>query len=145
MIAHIFSFNSFTMNTILDERSQVAAVRYIVKDVDSAVQFYKDVLGFHLNQHVKSAFASLSLGNLTLFINQPGAGGAGKGMPDGTMPTPGGWNRFQVQVKDIDWVVENLKKKDSSFRNEIVTGVGGKQILLEDPSGNLIEIFQPAS
>lgn len=95
--------------------------------------------------HVKSKFASLSLGNLRLFINSPGAGGAGQAMPDGTMPAAGGWNRFQLQVRNIESTVEDLKKDGAKFRNEIVEGVGGKQILLEDPSGNFIELFQPAS
>ena len=121
---------------------QIAAVRYIVNDVDSSVSFYTDMLDFRIDQHVKSAFASLTLGDLRLFINSPGAGGAGHPMPDGTMPAPGGWNRFQLQVKDIDAAVEELNNKGAKFRNEIVKGVGGKQILLEDPSKNLIELFE---
>ena len=129
------------MNNFLAE-NQMAAVRYIVNDVDSSVKFYKDILGFKVDQHVKSAFASLKLGNLVLFINSPGAGGAGHAMPDGTMPTPGGWNRIQLQVKNIGSAVEDLKKQGATFRNEIVKGVGGKQILLEDPAGNLIELFE---
>lgn len=126
------------------KQNQIAAVRYIVKDVDAAVDFYTGVLDFTIGQHVKGAFASLSYGNLTLFINRPGAGGAGQAMPDGTIPTPGGWNRIQIQVDNIEAFVEQLKDKGAKFRNEIVTGVGGKQILLEDPSGNFIELFQPA-
>ena len=126
----------------INQQIQQTAIRYIVNDVDSSVGFYTKLLGFQIKQHVKSAFASLTLGSLQLFINQPGAGGAGHAMPDGTMPTPGGWNRFQLQVKNIESVVEELKKNGAKFRNEIVTGVGGKQILLEDPSGNLIEIFE---
>ena len=121
------------------------AVRYIVKDVDSAVNFYTNLLGFHINQHVKSAFASLSLGDLTLFINQPGAGGAGQSMPDGAVPAPGGWNRFHIEVKNLEHTVASLKEKGAKFRNDIITGVGGKQILLQDPSGNLIELFQSGS
>jgi len=121
------------------------AIRYIVKDVDSSVDFYTKLLGFQIKQHVKSAFASLTLGSLQLFINQPGAGGAGHAMPDGTMPAPGGWNRFQIQVKNIESAVEELKKNGAKFKNEIVSGVGGKQILLEDPSGNLIELFEFSS
>ena len=120
------------------------SVRYIVKDVDSAVQFYTTVLNFHVDKHVKSAFASLLLGNLRLYINQPGAGGAGHPMPDGELPAPGGWNRIQIEVKNIEDTVKELKSKGAKFRNEIVTGMGGKQILLQDPSGNLIELFQPA-
>lgn len=122
--------------------NQTAAVRYIVNDVDLAANFYKDILGFQIDLHVKSAFASLSLGNLRLYINSPGAGGAGHAMPDGTMPSPGGWNRFQLQVKNIEAAVEDIKKRGATFRNEIVKGVGGKQILLEDPSKNLIELFE---
>jgi predicted enzyme related to lactoylglutathione lyase len=125
--------------------NQEAAVRYIVNDVDSAVSFYSDKLSFGVDVHVKSKFASLSLGNLRLFINSAGAGGAGQAMPDGTMPAPGGWNRFQLQVTNIESAVGDLKKAGAKFRNDIVTGVGGKQILLEDPSGNFIELFEPAS
>jgi len=131
--------------TSINQQIQQTAIRYIVKDVDTSVDFYTILLGFQLKQHVKSAFASLMLGSLQLFINQPGAGGAGHAMPDGTMPGPGGWNRFQIQVKNIESVVEELKKNGAKFRNDIVTGVGGKQILLEDPSGNLIEIFEFSS
>jgi catechol 2,3-dioxygenase-like lactoylglutathione lyase family enzyme len=127
------------------QETQVVAVRYIVNDVNSSVAFYTTMLGFEVKKHVKSAFASLSLGTLQLFINQPGAGGAGQAMPDGTVPTPGGWNRFQIQVKDIEIVYEKLKNAGAKFRNNIVTGVGGKQVLLEDPSGNLIELFEPGS
>jgi predicted enzyme related to lactoylglutathione lyase len=125
--------------------SQVkTAIRYIVTDVESAVSFYTNFLNFQTEMHVKSAFASLSLGNLRLYLNQPGAGGAGYSMPDGTVPSPGGWNRFQIEVKDIENTVKELKTKGAKFRNEIVTGKGGKQILLQDPSGNFIELFQPA-
>jgi catechol 2,3-dioxygenase-like lactoylglutathione lyase family enzyme len=133
------------MSTPITQHVKNTAIRYIVKDVDASVDFYKDLLGFHVKQHVKSAFASLVQGNLQLFINQPGAGGAGHAMPDGTMPGPGGWNRIQLQVDDIEAVVKDLKETDAKFRNEIVRGVGGKQILLEDPSGNLIELFEFAS
>jgi len=126
-------------------KNQIAAVRYIANDVDSSVDFYTRKLGFKIDKHVKSAFAALSLGNLMLYINSPGAGGAGQAMPDGTMPAPGGWNRFQLQVENIEDAVKDLKEEGARFRNEIVTGIGGKQILLEDPSGNLIELFQPPS
>lgn len=124
-------------------QTQIVAVRYIVDDVDSAVSFYRNMLGFTVSQHNKSAFADLSLGNLRLLINQPGAGGAGKAMPDGTFPSPGGWNRFQIEVENLDSVVEKLKQEGARFHNEIVTNNGRKQVLLEDPSGNLIELFQP--
>lgn len=118
--------------------------RYIVKDIDTAVTFYTEMLGFHAEQHVQSAFANLSLGNFHLFINQPGAGGAGKAMTDGTVPAPGGWNRILITVDNLEKTVKELKSKGASFRNDIVTGVGGKQILLQDPSGNLIELFEAA-
>ena len=130
-------------NKKAEKPKQVVAIRYIVNDVDSSVNFYTTVLDFQVEKHVESAFASLSLGNLILFVNSPGAGGAGQAMPDGEMPGPGGWNRFQIEVKDIDSTVRELRSKGGKFRNEIVTGVGGKQILLQDPSGNLIELFQP--
>jgi catechol 2,3-dioxygenase-like lactoylglutathione lyase family enzyme len=130
-------------NKELLKTDQFVGVRYIVDDVDSAVNFYTDVLGFRSDMHVKDAFAALSLGNLKLFINRPGAGGAGQSMPDGTVPKPGGWNRIQFMVEDIEAVVKELKNKEAKFRNKIVVGVGGKQILLEDPSGNLIELFEP--
>jgi predicted enzyme related to lactoylglutathione lyase len=129
------------MNKYFVEK-QMAAVRYIVNDVDSSVSFYASMLDFQVEQHVKSAFAALTLGNLRLFINSPGAGGAGHAMPNGTMPAPGGWNRFQMQVKDLEAAVADLKTRGAKFRNEIVKGVGGKQILLEDPSNNLIELFE---
>lgn len=120
----------------------MVAVRYIVTDVDSSVDFYTKMLGFEVDKHVKSAFAALTLGNLRLYINKPGAGGAGHAMPDGVMPAPGGWNRFQLEVNNLEEAVEDLKKEGAKFRNEIVQGIGGKQILLEDPSGNLIELFE---
>ncbi|AXY74155.1 VOC family protein [Paraflavitalea soli] len=123
----------------------VVAIRYIVHDVDASVAFYTGMLGFEVKMHVKPGFASLQLGDLQLFINQPGAGGAGQPMPDGTMPAPGGWNRSQIQVEDIESTIEKLKKAGAKFRNNLLTGVGGKQVLLEDPSGNLIELFQPGS
>lgn len=132
------------MSNTLFKIDQIVGVRYIVQDVDTAVTFYTQTLGFHSDMHVKSDFAALSIGNLKLFINRPGAGGAGQAMPDGTLPAPGGWNRIQFMVEDLEKVVEDLKRKMAKFRNEIVVGIGGKQILLEDPSGNLIELFQPA-
>jgi len=131
-------------DTHLFKLNQFVGVRYIVRDIDAAVAFYTQTLGFHADLHVKSAFAALSLGNLKLYINKPGAGGAGQAMPDGTLPTPGGWNRIQFIVEDLERAVKDLKSKKAKFRNEIVVGIGGKQILLEDPSGNLIELFQPA-
>lgn len=131
------------MNKEFATQNQTVSVRYIVKDIDSSVEFYTTRLGFQIVQHVKSAFANLSLGNLHLLINKPGAGGAGQAMPDGTLPAPGGWNRIQIVVENIETTVEKLKKDGARFRNNIVNGNGGKQILLEDPSGNLIELLEP--
>jgi catechol 2,3-dioxygenase-like lactoylglutathione lyase family enzyme len=118
-------------------------VRYIVNDVDAAIPFYTGVLGFKLEMHPAPGFASLSLGNLQLLLNRPGAGGAGQAMPEGQRPAPGGWNRIQIEVDDLEATVEKLKSAGARLRNEIVTGNGGKQILIEDPSGNPIELFQP--
>jgi catechol 2,3-dioxygenase-like lactoylglutathione lyase family enzyme len=118
-------------------------VRYIVNDVDAAIPFYTGVLGFKVEMHPAPGFASLSLGNLQLLLNRPGAGGAGQAMPEGQRPAPGGWNRIQIEVDDLETTVEKLKSAGAQFRNEIVTGNGGKQILIEDPSGNPIELFQP--
>lgn len=118
-------------------------VRYIVSDVDAAIPFYTDMLGFKLDMHPAPGFASLSRGDLQLLLNRPGAGGAGKAMPDDQLPAPGGWNRIQIEVEDLEVTVKKLKGAGARFRNEIVTGNGGKQILIEDPSGNPIELFQP--
>jgi catechol 2,3-dioxygenase-like lactoylglutathione lyase family enzyme len=118
-------------------------VRYIVNDVDKAIPFYTDILGFKLEMHPAPGFASLSRGDLQLLLNRPGAGGAGQAMPDGQVPAPGGWNRIQIEVEDLEATVEKLRNAHGRFRNAIVTGNGGKQILIEDPSGNPIELFQP--
>ena len=119
-------------------------VRYIVDDVDAAIAFYIGRLGFALVMHPAPAFAMLSRGDLRLVLSAPNAaGGGGQAMPDGTKPTPGGWNRFAIEVDDIDAMVATLRAAGARFRNDIVTGVGGKQILLEDPSGNPVELFQP--
>jgi catechol 2,3-dioxygenase-like lactoylglutathione lyase family enzyme len=119
-----------------------ASIRYIVKDVDEAIDFYTGKLGFKVEMHPAPGFAALTSGDLRLLLNKPGAGGAGQAMPDGASPSPGGWNRIQIEVKDIESVVEKLRAQKAHFRNEIVSGIGGKQILLEDPSGNLVELFQ---
>jgi len=119
-------------------------VRYIVSDVDAALPFYTELLGFQIDMHPAPGFAMLSRGNLQLLLNRPGAGGAGQAMPDGQSPAPGGWNRIQLEVEDLADTVEQLKRAGARFRNQIVTGNGGQQILIEDPSGNPIELFQPA-
>ena len=119
-------------------------VRYIVNDIDAAIAFYAEQLGFELQMHPAPPFAMLSLGELRLVLSEPNpAGGGGQPMPDGTQQQPGGWNRFAIEVNDLATVVEKLRKSGTHFRNNIVTGVGGKQIIVEDPSGNPIELFEP--
>jgi len=120
------------------------SVRYIVTDVDAAIRFYTELLGFEIDMHPAPGFASLFKGDLQLLLNRPGAGGAGQAMPDGQVPAPGGWNRIQIQVEDLSTTVETLKRAGCRFRNEIVTGKGGRQILVDDPSGNPVELFEPA-
>ena len=118
-------------------------VRYIVNDVDEAISFYTELLGFQLDMHPAPGFARVSHGDLQLLLNRPGAGGAGQAMPDGRVPAPGGWNRIQIEVEDLEATVEKLRAAGASFRNDIVIGNGGKQILVDDPSGNPVELFQP--
>jgi catechol 2,3-dioxygenase-like lactoylglutathione lyase family enzyme len=122
----------------------MVSVRYITDDVDAAVDFYVERLGFTVEMRPGPSFAMLSRGDLRLLLNRPGAGGAGQPMPDGRSPQPGGWNRIQLEVSDLEREVEALRAAGASFRNDIVPGRGGNQILLEDPSGNPIELFQPA-
>ncbi|MGA9856906.1 MAG: VOC family protein [Solirubrobacteraceae bacterium] len=120
------------------------SVRYIVDDVDAAIAFYCQELGFHEEMHPAPSFAMLSHGELRLVLSAPGGGpGGGQAMPDGSMPRPGGWNRFQLEVADLEATVARLREHQARFRNEIVAGVGGKQILVEDPAGNPIELFEP--
>jgi len=121
-----------------------ASVRYIVEDVDAAVAFYTELLGFRLDMQPAPGFAQVSRGALRLLLNRPGAGGAGQAMPDGRLPAPCGWNRIRIEVEDLPSMVTQLEAAGGRFRNEIVRGNGGTQILLEDPSGNPIELFQPA-
>ena len=122
------------------------SVRYIVDDVDAAIAFYRDDLGFTVIMHPAPAFAMMSLGDLRLVLSAPGGGpGGGQAMPDGTLPRPGGWNRFSIEVSDLAETVERLRARGARFRNEVVTGVGGKQILVEDPSGNPVELFEPTA
>jgi catechol 2,3-dioxygenase-like lactoylglutathione lyase family enzyme len=121
------------------------SVRYIVDDVDAAIDFYCRELAFEEVMHPAASFAMLSHDELRLVLTAPGGGpGGGQAMPDGTLPEPGGWNRFQLEVDDIDATVARLRDHGARFRNDIITGVGGKQILLEDPAGNPIELFQPS-
>jgi catechol 2,3-dioxygenase-like lactoylglutathione lyase family enzyme len=120
------------------------SVRYIVNDVDEAIAFYSGHLGFHEDMHPAPAFAMMSRGDLRLVLSAPGGGpGGGQAMPDGTLPSPGGWNRFAIEVSDLEGLVERLRQGGARFRNDIVSGVGGKQILVEDPSGNPVELFEP--
>jgi catechol 2,3-dioxygenase-like lactoylglutathione lyase family enzyme len=118
-------------------------VRYIVSDVQAAVEFYTSMLGFSVDMRPAPGFAAVSRGDLQLLLNQPGAGGAGQPMPDGQMPAPGGWNRIQIEVSDLGREADRLKSAGCRFRNAIVAGQGGRQIVLEDPSGNPIELFEP--
>lgn len=117
-------------------------IRYIVDDVNTAIDFYTKLLGFTVQMHPAPGFAALEHDDVQLFLNQPGAGGAGREMPDGTSPEPGGWNRIHLTVDDVGSLYDELKEKGASFRNEIIEGKGGKQVLLQDPSGNLIELFE---
>jgi catechol 2,3-dioxygenase-like lactoylglutathione lyase family enzyme len=121
------------------------SVRDIVHDVDAAIGFYCGELGFQEVMHPAPTFAMLSHGDLRLVLSAPsGQSGGGQAMPDGTVPEPGGWNRFQFEVEDIEATVARLREQGARFRNDIVTGMGGKQILVEDPAGNPVELFQPA-
>ena len=120
------------------------SVRYIVNDVDAAITFYTQHLDFEEIMHPAPTFAMLARGDLRLTLSAPsGTGGGGQAMPDGTLPESGGWNRFAIEVPDLAAAVERLRAARVHFRNDIVTGVGGKQILLDDPSGNPIELFEP--
>jgi catechol 2,3-dioxygenase-like lactoylglutathione lyase family enzyme len=122
----------------------VVSVRYIVDDIDAAISFYCQLLGFREEMHPAPTFAMLTRGDLRLVLSAPGDGpGGGQAMPDGRVPEPGGWNRFQLEVADLPALVGSLREEGARFRNDIVSGVGGKQILLEDPAGNPIELFEP--
>ncbi len=125
------------------------SVRYIVNDVDEAIAFYCQHLGFREEMHPAPVFAMLTRGDLRLLLSSPagpgGPGGGSQSMPDGRTPEPGGWNRISLETADLDRQVEALRAAGVSFRNDVVTGVGGKQILLDDPSGNPVELFEPYS
>lgn len=118
-------------------------VRYQVKEVQRSIAFYTKVLGFNLDQQNLRAFGQLSIGNLKLILSGPGASGS-RSMPDGRQQEPGGWNRIVLQVQDLPARIVELKKEGVHFRNEMEVGPGGRQILLEDPDGNPIELFEPA-
>jgi catechol 2,3-dioxygenase-like lactoylglutathione lyase family enzyme len=119
-------------------------VRYIVDDVDRAIDFYTAHLGFEEVMHPAPTFAMLRRGELRFVLSAPGWGpGGGAAMPDGRVPSPGGWNRIQIEVEDLDATVARLRDAGAGFRSEIVEGVGGRQVIVEDPAGNPIELFQP--
>ena len=119
----------------------MATVRYLVRDVSRSVEFYRSRLGFEVQQEMLPAFARVSSGDLTLWLAGP-ASSAARPMPSGAAPEPGGWNRFVVEVDDLAALVERLRGARATFRNDVVSGPGGKQILLEDPDGNPIELFE---
>jgi len=118
-------------------------VRYIVNDVDEAIEFYTTNLGFKLEQQFGPAIAMLERDGLTLLVSGPKAS-ASRPMPDGAQPAPGGWNRILIDVEDLEAAVSRLKQNGVQFKNDILKGPGGKQTLCVDPSGNVIELFQPA-
>ena len=117
--------------------------RYIVDDVGAAIDFYTKHLGFKVEMHPAPPFAEISRGDMHIYLTQPFHLGGGAPMPSGEQQKPGGWNRVHLVVADLDATITNLKTAGCRFRNDTVQGVGGKQILLEDPSGNLIELFEP--
>ena len=120
------------------------SVRYIVNDVDAAIGFYCAHLGFHEDMHPGNSFAMLSRGDLRLLLSAPSSeGGGGQITPDGRRPEPGGWNRFSLEVADLEGTVRRLREAGVHFRNDVVTGIGGNQILVDDPSGNPVELFEP--
>jgi catechol 2,3-dioxygenase-like lactoylglutathione lyase family enzyme len=127
----------------MTELNEMVNVRYMVDDVQASIDFYTKHLGFELLTSAAPAFADVRRGNLRLLLSGP-ASSAGRPMPDGVKPGPGGWNRIHLIVDDINAEVARLRGEGLDFRNDIVTGPGGSQILLEDPSGNVIELFQPA-
>ena len=121
----------------------MATIRYLVGDVERSVALYTVILGFRLDQDMAPAFARVSQGDLTLWLAGPQSSAA-RPMPDGRHPEPGGWNRFVIELEDIETRVEEMKSAGLRFRNEVVKGPGGKQILLEDPDGNVVELFEAA-
>jgi catechol 2,3-dioxygenase-like lactoylglutathione lyase family enzyme len=128
----------------MTDAREMVSVRYLVDDVESAVDFYTGFLGFEVLNRFAPAFADVARGNLRLLLSGP-TSSAGRPMADGAKPGPGGWNRIHLIVDDIESEVARLRKAGARFRNDVLTGPGGKQILLEDPSGNFVELFQPAA
>jgi catechol 2,3-dioxygenase-like lactoylglutathione lyase family enzyme len=120
------------------------SVRYIVDDVDAALTFYCQHLGFTEQMHPAPTFAMLTRGDLRLLLSAPGGGpGGGQAMPDGTLPAPGGWNRFSIEVADLAGTVDRLRQAGIHLRSDPITGVGGNQVVIDDPSGNPVELFEP--
>ncbi len=120
------------------------SVRYIVDDVDAAIDFYVGQLGFDEVMHPAPTFAMLKRGDLRLVLSKPGGGpGGGAAMPDGSVPTPGGWNRFAIEVDDVDRLLQTLSAAGVHARSGVIDGVGGRQVIVDDPSGNPVELFQP--
>jgi catechol 2,3-dioxygenase-like lactoylglutathione lyase family enzyme len=128
----------------MTEQSEMVNVRYMVDDVDAAIAFYTKLLGFEVLTSFPPAFADVKRGNLRLLLSGP-TSSAGRPMPDGAKPGPGGWNRIHLLVDDIEAEVNRLRDAGARFRNDVIKGPGGKQILLQDPSGNVVELFQPAA
>jgi catechol 2,3-dioxygenase-like lactoylglutathione lyase family enzyme len=126
----------------MSDRNEMVSVRYMVDDVEKAIAFYTNFLDFKVLTSFPPAFADVARGNLRLLLSGPSSS-AGRPMPDGTKPRPGGWNRIHLIVDDIDAEVSRLRDAGAPFRNDILEGPGGKQILLQDPSGNVVELFQP--
>jgi glyoxylase I family protein len=126
------------------EGSEMAKVRYLVQEVDRSIEFYTQHLGFKLEQHAGPAFASVSKGDLTLLLSGPGSSGA-RPLPDGRHQQPGGWNRLLLDVEDLPSCLARMKQAGLRFRSDIVTGPGGRQVQLEDPDGNPIELFEAAA
>jgi predicted enzyme related to lactoylglutathione lyase len=122
-----------------------ACFRYIVNDVSAAIDFYTKLLGFKVEMHPAPPFAEISRGDMHIYLTQPSQGGGGTAMPSGEQQKPGGWNRIHLVVENLDGTIATLKSSGCHFRSEVIQGVGGKQILLEDPSGNLVELFEPNS
>ena len=130
-------------DTIKTPAQDKVYIRYIVRDVKESVDFYAEFLGFNVRmQPPGNGFAMLESGNLKLLLNSPGQGGAGQTLSDDSVPAPGGWNRIQIRVEDLEQKIKELEARNAPFRNKMIKGNGGAQILLADPSGNLIELFE---